>query len=244
MARLLIIPDVHGRTFWKDAISKHGDECDKIIFLGDYLDPYQMYEDITRKQSMEILNEIIEYKRNNKDKVILLLGNHDIQYISKRFFIRARYDSSNAWKNERTFRENLSLFQLTYECENDGKRILFSHAGLMNSFVERNKDYIGEPTSENLNKLLFTEKGIDILNDISYHRTWASYAQDTGSIVWSDLNEKLDNPADAIVEMYDYQIFGHTIQDEGYPVIIRQWACLDCQRAFILKENNELEKIH
>lgn len=33
---ILIIPDVHGRTFWKYAIDKY----DKVIFLGDYLDPY------------------------------------------------------------------------------------------------------------------------------------------------------------------------------------------------------------
>ena len=28
--KLLIIPDVHGRTFWKDAVDKHDNECDKV----------------------------------------------------------------------------------------------------------------------------------------------------------------------------------------------------------------------
>ena len=35
---LIIIPDIHGRTFWKEAIQKYPNS--KTIFLGDYLDPY------------------------------------------------------------------------------------------------------------------------------------------------------------------------------------------------------------
>ena len=34
MKQLLIIPDVHGRTFWKDAVSQYEDKVEKIIFLG------------------------------------------------------------------------------------------------------------------------------------------------------------------------------------------------------------------
>ena len=35
--KILIIPDVHGRTFWESAL-KSGD-YEKIVFLGDYTDP-------------------------------------------------------------------------------------------------------------------------------------------------------------------------------------------------------------
>lgn len=242
--KILILPDIHGRTFWKNAVNELKDECDKIIFLGDYLDPYQKYENITRKESMSNLDEIIKFKQENMDKTILLLGNHDLQYISKRFFTRARYDSSNAWHNANTFKSHLSLFQLTYSDVINEKRYLFSHAGLMNSFLERNKEYIGEPTSENLNKLLNTDKGILILCDISYYRSIAWYAQNTGSLVWSDVEEKIGNPQDSKVDMYDYQIFGHTIQDEGEPIITTNWACLDCQKPFMLDENNEIKMLN
>jgi len=37
---ILIIGDVHGRTFWKDAVDKYLEKCDKVIFLGDYLDEF------------------------------------------------------------------------------------------------------------------------------------------------------------------------------------------------------------
>ena len=36
---MIICADIHGRTFWKDAIAKKR-ENEKIIFLGDYLEPY------------------------------------------------------------------------------------------------------------------------------------------------------------------------------------------------------------
>lgn len=35
----LIIPDVHGRDFWKDAANRFPGN---IVFLGDYLDPYPL----------------------------------------------------------------------------------------------------------------------------------------------------------------------------------------------------------
>lgn len=37
--KILIIPDVHGRDFWTDPC-KDISEYDRVIFLGDYTDPY------------------------------------------------------------------------------------------------------------------------------------------------------------------------------------------------------------
>lgn len=34
--RILVIPDVHGRDFWKRAVETT--PCEKIIFLGDYIE--------------------------------------------------------------------------------------------------------------------------------------------------------------------------------------------------------------
>lgn len=39
--RILVVPDVHGRTFWKKPVNKYIDQVDRIVFLGDYLDPYR-----------------------------------------------------------------------------------------------------------------------------------------------------------------------------------------------------------
>lgn len=40
--RLIIIPDVPVRSFWRDAVKEH--PGGNIIFLGDYLDPYSSEE--------------------------------------------------------------------------------------------------------------------------------------------------------------------------------------------------------
>ena len=249
MKQWLIIPDIHGRTFWKDAVSQYEDKVEKIIFLGDYLDPYPD-EGITRKGAIRNFEEIIDYKINNSDKVVLLLGNHDLHYWSKEFHTRSRYDSSNAYHIIADFKTHRSLFELAHEETIGDKKYLFSHAGLMNSWVERNKKVIDEITTDSLTRLLYSANGVRTLTDISSYRSW--FGEDSGSIVWSDVREKIDLDdsleyniipnADSIVEGYDYQIFGHTQQNKD-PMITDKWACLDCRKAFILDEDGVLTQV-
>ena len=174
------------------------------------------------------------------DKVILLIGNHAAHYFIKNFPRSSRYDSSNAYKIREIYNSHRSLFQFAYEEIINDKKYLFTHAGIMNSWVERNKDIIGEPTVENLNRLAETDKGIRALSDISNYRTWIG--EKSGSIIWSDVREKIDEKSDgntiipnndSINPMYDYQIFGHT-QLADKPIITDKWACLDCRKAFMI----------
>jgi predicted phosphodiesterase len=249
MKQWLIIPDIHGRQFWKNAVSQYEDKVEKVIFLGDYLDPYEC-EGITRKNAIRNFEEIIDYKINNKNKVVLLLGNHDLHYWSKEFHTRSRYDSSNAYHIIEDFKTHRSLFELAHEETIGNKKYLFSHAGLMNSWVERNKKVIDEITPDSLTRLLYSANGIRALTDVSSYRTW--FGEDSGSIVWSDVREKIDLDDsieyniipndDSIVKEYDYQIFGHTQQSKN-PMITDKWACLDCRKAFILDENGVLTQV-
>ena len=41
MKRILVVPDVHGRLFWKEPVKKYINTVDRVVFLGDYLDPYE-----------------------------------------------------------------------------------------------------------------------------------------------------------------------------------------------------------
>lgn len=234
-----MIPDVHGREFWKNAVSLHKNEVDKIVFLGDYLDPYS-WEFITRKDAIRNFEEIIAFKQENSDKVVLLLGNHDMPYYSKDFHTRSRYDSSNAWHISEDFKSHRSFFKLAYKAKIGDKVYLFSHAGIMNSWVERNKNVLADASLTSINHLLDSKAGIKALCNVSDYRTW--FGDPTGSIVWSDVRERQDNPQDATVEGYDYQIFGHSQQDEN-PIITDKWACLDCRKAFILNEDGTLETV-
>ena len=123
---MIVIPDVHGRLFWKEAIAA-AKEDEKIIFLGDYLDPYsyEFEEDPLMSQfaetyetmSTHVLNnfkEIIEFKKQNPDRVILLLGNHDCTYAISTNICDCRRDRLNYKKICELFEENKHLFTLAY----------------------------------------------------------------------------------------------------------------------------------
>lgn len=76
MSKILIIPDVHGRTFWRVA-EEVINEMDKVVFLGDYLDPYPE-ENITPDDALNEFCKILEFKNKYPEKVVLLIGNHKI----------------------------------------------------------------------------------------------------------------------------------------------------------------------
>ena len=245
---ILIIPDIHGRNFWKEAVEKSIDKVEKIIFLGDYLDPYP-WEGITRKEAIANFQEIIDFKKENKDKVVLLLGNHDFPYIDKKvFFTRSRYDSSNAYHIEEMFRSHRSLFQLADEAFINGKAYLFTHAGLIPLWYEKHKELIGDLTVKNLNHLYNIPGGIKSLCEASYYRGgWDQF----GSIVWCDVHEMAEETQHSKeVEgvsvndklPWDYQVFGHS-QQEKEPIITKEFACLDCRKAFILTDEGGFQEV-
>ena len=65
--KTLIIPDVHGRSFWKAALQK--EEYDKVIFLGDYVDPYEL-EAVSNSMAISNFKEILSLKISQPDHVI------------------------------------------------------------------------------------------------------------------------------------------------------------------------------
>lgn len=62
--------------FWKDLPYM---KYDKIIFVGDYTDSFNLSNPTILKN----LQDIIFFKKVMPNKVVLLLGNHDIQYLVK-----------------------------------------------------------------------------------------------------------------------------------------------------------------
>ena len=73
MGKILVLGDIHGRTCWADIIEK--ENPDKVIFLGDYV---STHENISSDQQCSNLEDILNYKEANPDKIILLRGNHDL----------------------------------------------------------------------------------------------------------------------------------------------------------------------
>lgn len=228
---ILVVPDIHGRKFWKEPCS-NVDKYEKIVFLGDYVDPYE-YEGITKDEAIENFKEIISFARDNKDKVELLLGNHCLPYISEYFLKNAsggRHDKKGHDEIKSLYLSNMDLFSLAVECVINNRRYLFSHAGICKSWYEKYHNLIGELTPQGINTLTENEDGIKALCDVGLSRWGQDYV---GSIVWADCNDHSFN-AEKLNGMY--QIFGHT-QQESKPIIKDDYACLDVRECFEIDEN-------
>ena len=74
--KIIVIGDVHGESTWRKIVEKNMD-ADKIIFLGDYLDSF----DKSPTEQITIFEEIMKLKKENKNKVVTLMGNHDFHYL-------------------------------------------------------------------------------------------------------------------------------------------------------------------
>jgi predicted MPP superfamily phosphohydrolase len=233
MDKILIVGDVHGRTFWKKA-KELINEVDKVVFLGDYLDPYP-HEYILRKDALSNFHDILAFKKEYPDKVILLIGNHDYHYWPKyKEYYGCRRDEERFDQISELFMSNLDNFQLSYKIEN----YLFTHAGVLDYWL---KVLNGEKkvrctvtfkfdhpiTIDNLNELL----GNDVLNMVSEERGGRDVY---GSCIWADIHEHFyDAPIPDI-----YQVFGHTMT---YPTISEEYigpnfAMLDSQHCYILSD--------
>ncbi len=227
--QILIIPDVHGRTFWKKPV-KDIDKYEKVIFLGDYLDPYPS-EGISEEEAIEVLKEIIELKKSNPDKVVLLLGNHDVHYL---WYKEANFCTRFSFKNLKPimnlFFENQKLFKLTHDEAIGPKVFLFSHAGITNAWLTANNYQLNVlGASDYLNKLSKTEDGRRNLSQIGKSRNGAN---PSGGPVWADYYFDMHN-GDENVDEYIYQIVGHT-RSFNERRIGPHAACLDCKKAWVL----------
>lgn len=245
MGKILILADIHGRQFWKDACLNHKDEFEKIVFLGDYVSPYP-HEKITNKKAIDVFEEVLRFKKENPEKVILLIGNHDLSYFNSSI-CECRTDWKNWVKLNGMYFDNIKLFDLAWETKIGDTRFFFSHSGVRKEWFEKwVKDKLFEwdgdelPPAEKFNKLfhaayddgrnfdLKSTRDFELAMGIySTYRGWDGW--DYGSIVWADIREYGMGPEYTDVVF----ICGHT-QLEEEP-ITKNWVMdLDCRKPFVL----------
>jgi hypothetical protein len=228
----ILCPDIHGRDFWKIILEKY-DGSVPVIFLGDYLDPY-FDEGITPEKALNNFKEIFEFKKKWGDKVILLLGNHDMSYYDKKFRC-CRFSYENAEWYNKFLNENIKDFTMCYEINNGEKKILFTHAGIHPEWIAQN--YL-EPKydAKYINELF--EKDKNYFNIYGYYR--GGYPFDTGSPIWADIREfntsNCKNYDENII-----QIVGHTQLVKDF-IKINNVYCIDSRNVFVLTKNNEIEE--
>ena len=218
--KTLVIPDIHGRTLWKDprVINFEG----KIIFLGDYVDHYSS-ENIYWKDSINNFKEIIEFAKSN-DNVILLIGNHDYHYIYD-YGKCSRFSGKYFRTLNKLYMTNINLFKVSHY--DDVNNILYSHAGVLKGWLEDiNIDL------KDVNDLIKNEPLK--LWKINHRR--GGY-DNNGSVLWADLDEHYSDTEENL-DKDMIQIFGHTQLDVPLIEVKRNRFCIDSKQLFIVEDRN------
>ena len=248
--KVLVIPDIHGETFWKEPVQKYIDQVDRIVFLGDYLDPYlEEGKTYTHQGLYDNLMDIIDLKRANTDKVVLLKGNHDQHYASEMFRYLAcgsRCDTINWDKYNAVFVRNQDLFKLAHLEEINGIPYLFSHAGLTLNWINKvnssiwkladNKISLTDPDIiEKINALDDNDEGQEMLSIVGRYRN--VIGPRSGSILWADIEEHALPDAHRAYGLNKiFQVFGHSRldRDQDDLIIFDNVAMIDSQQCFII----------
>lgn len=138
--KILILGDTHGRTIWKDILDV--EQPDLTIFLGDY---GTTHEGISAIDQITNLEDILKYKEDHSDSVILLRGNHDGQLLGYSWAeCSPREPKVQEYMSKPEFREYF-LRNTQWIYIDDDLRIIFSHAGIsdvwmLNSHIDNVHD--------------------------------------------------------------------------------------------------------
>lgn len=249
--KLLVLPDIHGRQFWREPC-KNIDQYDRVIFLGDYLDPYD-FEGISVVEAIENFNDILSFVSQNREKVVMLLGNHDHPYSNVEYYKlshwHCRHSREHHDKIASMFAEHKNFFTIAHVEDN----VLFTHAGCVSAWIDYvfEEKYVKEldlnELCTDLNSLLNSKEGLLNLFMISSTRGgWDPF----GSCIWANITETYWDSANMLNEdapqhpIYKVrQVFGHTLQafkdkDEkiiyGKPIEFRNCKMLDNACAYEL----------
>lgn len=139
MKKIISIGDIHGSKAWKDnflieerKVVLQGPSIEKVIFVGDYVDSFSCTDEEIRQN----LLDIIDFKQRYPDRVILLIGNHDIQYMNPNYKRKySGYRPTMMHDLYDIFNTHRGLFQFAHlEEDIEGDRVLWTHAGLTNSW--------------------------------------------------------------------------------------------------------------
>jgi len=130
--KILVIPDTHGDS--SQWIKKNLSIYDQIVFMGDYFDS----KTISFSRQMNAFEKILFAKDTFKEKVVLLIGNHELHYI-----LNNELEIYSGYQHNYAKKLNLLLSELvhnhTLEAAHSIKNVLFTHAGLSRTFAQ----YIG-----------------------------------------------------------------------------------------------------
>jgi hypothetical protein len=126
--KLVAIGDIHGHDSWKQVVAQEQD-ADMFVFVGDYFDSFSV-------KGLDQINnflDIIEFKKQSKVPVVMLLGNHDYHYYPGiEDSGTSGYQALMAPSIKAVVNDNKHNLQLVYK----SGEFVFSHAGLSSEWLD------------------------------------------------------------------------------------------------------------
>lgn len=129
----LILGDMHGHIdYIIDAYLR--EDPDTVILLGDYLDSFTVKPEDQKKAFDSLLELRLEHLAKNCGPFVMLLGNHDLQYIL--------HDERYSGKNQQTMflmndilKDCIDSNVITMIYTDPINKIIYSHAGVTNTWL-------------------------------------------------------------------------------------------------------------
>lgn len=212
----LCVGDTHGKSF-KDFVETKGKKIiyrgnnspvDCVVFMGDYCDQGEFIPDLnmivqttTNQTIFQNLLDIVEFKKQFGDRVVLLVGNHDYHYM---YQVPPCSGYRNAMHPPLSvlFGENRQLFTYAHHYKN----FLFTHAGLTESFYENQvqpilEKHVGIELEDALN--IIGNKPDVVWYSSSPRRGGSPFK--IPSFLWADKKDLIEDPYPNMI-----QVVGHT----------------------------------
>ena len=178
--KIACLGDIHGTDRWKEVRSLEWDYC---VFIGDYVDSTTIATD----RILDNLKEIIAFKRSKPEKVILLWGNHDIQYRFYPQYLCSGFRPEMLEPYQKLFVQFHDLFQVAWFSDD----YLFTHAGLSQKWAGRqliDKSADGKTWADWLNRNFENEKLRDAIAIVGHARGGLA---EHGGPLWCDFGREL-----------------------------------------------------
>ena len=240
MRRICVIGDIHGRTNWQRI---NLPAFDKVIFLGDYFDPYERK---THEELWDNFEKIIDLKGKEPDKYVLLFGNHDYHYLPKvrsnpygDRYSRFDYNLENALGIGKVLEAGLEAGTLQIAYHLPDSPLFFIHAGISRFWytrmiLENDVPAEGQVVVEDLDKLADQINHLPLGAFSFYMASGDVYGYDSiqGPLWWRP-REWSGRARPSGLETNMIQVIGHT--QTNMPEIYREEGfvfadCLDNNR--------------
>lgn len=196
--KTIAIGDTHGQHDWEKVLKQNPD-FDKFIFIGDYFDSFN----IPAIDQLDNFLQILNFQKQNPDKVVLLIGNHDFHYLPGIKDKCSGFQTNFYYQIQEMLNFAKPYLKMCFKLDN----ILFTHAGITKTWLNEQKQFVESDDVEEIINQIYTSKPNNFQFTIGPNLS--QYGDDKCQTpIWvrpkSLLRDKIDN---------FIQVVGHTSHD-------------------------------